>query len=122
MAQQKPTVSYAVYLVMIFALLLLIVVGFKGTNLNNYCMNKEIDCQVYLQSGAKSPYRNNIVAPYTGWHFAGHVPMQTCWVGPPRFCDYCNDTTSERTTACQSHYPGYTTKPGNGVPMSTGKK
>lgn len=82
----------------------------------NVCPNKEIDCQVYLQQGQKSPYRN-VTAPYTGWHFAGHAEIEACYVGPPKMCKICSDSEQKRKALCASLYPGYTIKPGLAIPL-----
>lgn len=114
----KPVLNYAIYLLTIFALLVIIVVGVNGSNLDNYCPAKEIDCQVYLSQGQKSPYRT-VKAPYTGWHYGGHAKVPGCWAGYPQFCSICDDTQALRAQACQAKYPGFSSRPGSGVPMKS---
>ncbi|MBF0106650.1 MAG: hypothetical protein HQM16_15150 [Deltaproteobacteria bacterium] len=106
---KKPSLSYSVYLLAILALLIIIVVGLKGTKLDNYCPAKKIPCQVYLNKGEKSPYRN-VHAAYSGWHFSGYAEVKACWVGYPAFCDICNDSPDARNAACDMVFPRHQAK------------
>lgn len=115
----RPALSYSVYLLLIFAILVLIVVGLNGTQLRNYCPNREIDCQIYLQQGQVSPYRDEINAKTSGWYYAGHVAVDTCWVGWPKFCEICQDNIAMRTKACQQKFPNFITRPGVGIKMNS---
>lgn len=112
---KKPVLSYSIYLLVIFTLLVIIVLGAKGTNLDNYCPNKPVDCQIFLNQGEKSPYRQAVTATYTGWHFAGYADTKGCWVGLPKMCDYCDSSYSNRVNLCAKKYPEYRTKPGVGI-------
>ena len=97
---------------LIFACSLLFLVACNGKG----CPNKEVDCQVYLQQGQKSPYRN-VTAPYTGWHLAGHVEIDACYIGPPKMCKICEDSEQKRQALCQKEFPGFTVKAGMAIPL-----
>ncbi|OVE80993.1 hypothetical protein BVY03_04865 [bacterium K02(2017)] len=105
--KSTPTLSYAIYLLTIFAILVVTIIGIKGTQLNNYCPAKEVPCQVLLKKGEQNPYRASNYASYSGWHFSGYADLDRCWVGLPTFCGECSVGYENETRACRQKFPSY---------------
>ncbi|MCP5463917.1 MAG: hypothetical protein H7A33_02725 [Deltaproteobacteria bacterium] len=98
-------------------LMVLIIFSANFLACDRLCPAKEVDCQVYLTKGQTSPYRDQIKAQYTGWHYAGNAGIPCCWRGFSDLCKPCSDSWEIRRRACRDLHPSYTTRAGRGIKL-----
>ena len=83
----------------------------KNPSLNFLCIDKSVDCSVFLSPGQNKP-GTSVTVTDEGWYWAGTGSLPACWVGLPDLCIPCDNSDARRQSACSQAFPGYQTEAG----------
>lgn len=100
-----------IFLVVVIAAFGILLTQKKNPALNFLCVDKSVDCSVYLSNGQNKP-GTSVKVEDAGWYWAGTGSLDACWVGLPKICVPCDGSDSARQNSCQKAFSGYQTEAG----------